>query len=375
MRAGFPGADSAAAGIGVALLKSWDFADWRSRSPGGTQLPFRMDYLEDHGFRLSWTDALHSRFWQGSSIAAPLHLMERLAFPFVQTVLMRQPIRRSPVVFSMFESEANALAMARSVRRRRCTPALVVMTCWLAQILATCSPARRAGYRWAYRGVDRLYYLSENQGAVLAEHLRCEPEKLRFLPFGIDEEEFVPSEAPDQGYVLVVGRDKGRDWTTTFEALRNIGIPVKVCCRPEDLAGICVPDDIEILGYVDRDRYRELLGHACVVVVSTRPLLYPTGQTVLLESMAMKRAVVVSGTPALAGYVRDGITALAVPPGDPRAIREQVLRAAGDSRLRRDLGDAGRRAVEAEFSARVMWEKVALDLLGLLKAKPDCEGS
>lgn len=361
----FSRGDDHAGQVDLAVLKSWDFSRWQTRYGGGWQLPYRMDHLASHGFRLRWTDKVHSAGWDRAGLARPLRMLESLTFPFVQTALMAPAIARSRIVLAMFESEANAVALARSLDPRRPRSALAVVTCWLAHVLTSCSEIRRAGYRRAYRYVDRIYYFSENQQPVLTELLGVDPARLVFIPFGVDDEMFVPPRDPDGGYALVVGRDRGRDWPTTFQAVRDIGMPVKVCCRRSDIAGLEIPSGVEVIGYVERDAYRRLLGRARVVLIATQPVVYPSGQSVLLEAMAMKRAVVVTDAPALRGYFRNGETALVAPVGDPAALRQRLLEAADDRELRGRLGEAGRAAVESSFSAKTMWAAVATDLLAL----------
>jgi glycosyltransferase involved in cell wall biosynthesis len=347
------------------VLKSPDFADWQTRHGGGWQLPYRIDHLEEHGLRLRWTDALYRQGWPESRVAAAIRRAEALTAPFAQTILMARTIAAAPITLAMFESEANALAAARRAWPGRRSSILAVVSCWLAQVLEGCRPARLAAYRWAYQSVDRLYYFSENQGPVLASHLGLSADRLRYLPFGVDDETFTPVGEDDGDYVLVVGRDSGRDWPTLFSALEGIDLPVKLCCRPRDIQGLRVPAGIEVLGYVDRTVYRRLLGRARVVAIATRPLLYPSGQSVLLEAMAMARTAVVTETTSLAGYVADGVTALCVPPGDAGAMRRRILEAAGDSDLRAHVGRNARDAVERSYSARAMWATVAADLLDL----------
>lgn len=349
----------------VALLKSPDFADWQSRYGDGWQLPYRMDHLERHGLHLRWTDALYRPGWPESRAAGAIRRAEALTVPFAQTVLMARSIAAAPITLAMFESEGNALAAAQRAWPGHRPSIFAVITCWLAQVLEDCRPARRAAYRWAYQSVDRLYYFSQNQGPVLAEHLGLDADRLRYLRFGVDDETFNPKGDGDSDYVLVVGRDRGRDWPTLFTALEGIGLPVKLCCRPRDIAGLRVPPGIDVLGYVDRTVYRHLLGRARVVAVAAKPLLYPSGQSVLLEAMAMARAVVVTGTPALEDYVSDGITALVVPPGDAAALRQRLKEAYGDDDMRAVVGYNARQAVERSFSARAMWATVADDLLEL----------
>ena len=348
--------------LDVALLKSWDFAGWRARYGDGTQLPYRIDHLESHGLRLHWTDALHQPGWVSSRPAHLLARAEGVAVPFAQAALMARTMATAPVTLAMFESEANAVAAVRRAWPARRRSALAVVTCWLAHVLAPASRGRRAGYRWAYEAVDRLYYFSANQGPVLADHLGLGVDRLRYIPFGVDDETFRPLGEPDGDYVLVVGRDSGRDWPTLLQAVEGIDMTVKLCCRPRDLAGQRVPANVEMLGYVDRDLYRDLLGRARVVAIASRPLLYPSGQSVLLEGMAMGRTVVVTQTAALSGYVTDGVSALAVPPGDPGALRQRIIEAAADDGLRRDVGSAGRASVEHSFNARAMWAAIASDL-------------
>jgi len=346
--------------VDVAVLKSWDFSAWRAEHPG--QLPYRMDRLEKLGYRLHWTDRLCQNTWQRSRSASILRRAESWSAPFAQTALMARTIRSCSATMAMFESEANSLAFARNLTAASRRPPFLVISCWLAHILSTSSTLRRRGYQWAYRSVDRLYYFSKNQGEILHEALRLPAERLRYLPFGIDSETFVPSAEPDGGYVLAVGRDRGRDWRVFFEAVDGLDLPVKVCSRRSDIAGLKAPRNVEVVGYVDRETYRRLLGRACVVAVVTRPVSYPSGQSVLLEAMAMARAVVVTATPAIEDYIRDGVDCLAVPAGDPWAVRDRIGEAAADPELRSRLGAAARRVVEERYNSDEMWDVVASDL-------------
>lgn len=355
--------------LDVAVLKSWDFSAWQARYGRGWLLPYRIDHLASQGFTLRWTDAVHSASWQRSPWSHPVRWLESRTFPFAQTALMTPAIARSPIVLGMFESEANAAALARSLAPRRPRSSMAVISCWLAHILSDGSQARRAAYRHAYRNVDLIYCFSENQVPVLADVLGGDPARVRCLPFGVDDETFVPERGPEKDYVLVVGRDRGRDWPTTLAALRELRHPAKVCCRSADIAGLDVPPNVEVVGYVELNEYRRLLADALAVLVVTRPLIYPSGQSVLLEAMAMGKAVVVTDTPALRAYFRDGETALAAPVADVGAVRDRLVELLGDDRMRRRLGKAGRASVEQFFSARAMWSAIGDDLRLLVAKK------
>ena len=339
------------------LLKSWVAGTDREQR-------YRIELLADSGVDLRWTDAADRPPWSLGPVRAVTRRLERLGAPFVQTLAAAPRLVRSDVVIAVFESQGNFLAGLRSLRLWPFTrPRFVVVACWLAMDLPRFSPGRRRAYRWMYRGVDRLVYFSPNQTEVYRDVLGIPEERLSFVPFGIDHEYFTPRDVEEEGFVLAVGRDKGRDWATLFDAVRGTDLDLRVVCRPEDVAGQDVPPNATVLGTVDRSTYRDLTARARAVVVATRPLAYPTGQSVTLESMAMGKCCVVSDTPAMAPYLRDGVDAVLVPPQDPAALRAALLRVVDDPDLRKRVGVAAREAVERRFNAPAMWREIA----GLLR--------
>jgi len=75
--------------------------------------------------------------------------------------------------------------------------------------------------------------------------------------------------------------------------------------------------------------------------------------TVFMEAMATARPVIscpMSGVPEL---VRNGDTGLLVPPDDPRALADAIVRLASDDGLRVALGDRGRALVERQHDERL----------------------
>jgi len=70
----------------------------------------------------------------------------------------------------------------------------------------------------------------------------------------------------------------------------------------------------------------------------------------LLEAMAAGKPVVAARTGGIPEVVIDGETGILVPPEDPGALRDALLRLAGDAALRARMGAAGRERVAREFS-------------------------
>lgn len=335
--------------LDVPLLKNLRFGS-------SDHLPYRADHLATHGIHTQYTD----RPWTRLAARIPPHQL--------QTVLMARRIARAEVVLAMFESSAHPLAYARSFGGPLARPRLAVLSCWLPEVLADASPARLARYRRAYATVDLLFCFSRNQVATLADLLQLDPDRIRPLAFGVDDEFFgptTPSEVEAPGRLLAAGRDRGRDWETLFEAVRRADTECDLICRPADIAAYERPAQAHMLGVVDRATYRDHLGASRAVVVATHVLGYPTGQSVLLEAMAMARCCIVTDTPAIREYVDPGRTAIVVPPHDPDALAE-AMQAVTTGRTDTDaIGERARATVLERYRASSMWAEVATHLHAL----------
>jgi len=97
--------------------------------------------------------------------------------------------------------------------------------------------------------------------------------------------------------------------------------------------------------------------------VPTRREGYPfgadcSGQTTLLEAMAMSRPVVVSERRTLADYV-DAETVLTAPAEDSEALAHAINRVLSDGELARNVAVAARCRVEQQFTSRNLAERLA----------------
>lgn len=333
-------------------------------------LPYSVEALRCADLDLLYTNgdyAFCDRFPRAGRVVRQL---ERHVPPFLQTLLAVPQLARSDAILAMFESEAHASAALKLLR----TPPfsrrpIAVISCWLAELLITASPRRRALYRLLYSNVDRLIFFSRNQLDIYHRELALPDHRLQFVPFGVDHIYFTPDPGQCVGReVLAVGRDRGRDWATLFKAVERTSVRVKLVCRESELIGLRVPSNVRVLGTVDRASYRALLAQAPVVVVPSRVCAYPTGQSVALEAMAMGRCCVITQTPALSDYLVPGQNSLAVPPNDPMALRDALQKAIDDEPLRTALGAGGRRCVEERFNAPAMWASVGAILREMVRA-------
>jgi len=90
---------------------------------------------------------------------------------------------------------------------------------------------------------------------------------------------------------------------------------------------------------------------------------------VLVEAMAEGKPVVATEVGGVADVVVDRQTGLLVPPKDPEAMAEAILKLLQDEKLARRMGVEGRKRVYPRYSAKVMVEKIGRLYMELLMGK------
>jgi glycosyltransferase involved in cell wall biosynthesis len=264
-------------------------------------------------------------------------------------------LREADVAFTPL---ANLLPLAARAR-----PGLrvVVVNYGLCMIYERSSRARRRLLAESLRSASAVVCLGKYQREQLLAQIGLDPARVRTALLGIDERFFAPRPMPEsEPYVLTVGKDLSRDFATFVEAVRDLGVRAELAVYPRNLERIELPPNARarVVGPAKlRDLYA---GAACVVIPQRRPeYSYGSeggGLTSLLESMAMARPTVISDRPILHDYVRDGETAVIVPPEDPAALASAIGRVLADPG---SLGAAGRKRVEAQLTTRHLAERLA----------------
>jgi glycosyltransferase involved in cell wall biosynthesis len=101
-----------------------------------------------------------------------------------------------------------------------------------------------------------------------------------------------------------------------------------------------------VLGH--RDDVPQILAASDLVVDASWGGLGLTGS--LREALACERPVIGTNLAGMPELIEDGRTGLLVPPRDPDALAQAIVKLADDPAFRREIGRAGRARVEARFS-------------------------
>jgi glycosyltransferase involved in cell wall biosynthesis len=338
--------------IHIEYSHALDPMSWQARHEAGLvpdRLPYGLDRIAAHGFELSvrgWEASRAVRFLDGAS--------RRLSGGFALVDALRDRVRRNCDVAFCWDERTGVPAALRSALPGE--PPAVLGIIWATDSDARLGRRGRALTHAALRRARAVWAMSPAQLGPLADEWGVRRERLHLLHMGIDVDFWAAADAPTEPELVIGGgNDRHRDHATLVRAMallrrRRPALRLELATHlPADL-----PAELGVKHpHLSHPEMRDLYGRAAVVALALKPNLHLSGLSVMLETMARGRPLVVTATPGMEEYVTDGENGLLVPPGDAEALSAAVDRLLSDPDYASAVGGAGRRAVEQRFSTRL----------------------
>lgn len=337
--------------IGALFVTDWthEFADFRRGRVPAHRL-FGLGALAERGHTIRPAGALPQRL-RG----------RRWGWPLWQAVWSVATQHRIDIVLATHEAAALPVLAARRVGLLRRPVAVITVAA-----ASTLFGSGRSGRirRHLLAGADLLIALSSAQVETL--HRLYPGCAVAFCPLGVDTDFFAPAGRPPPGHpaaagpasLLAVGTNPGKDFPTLVRAL-GPGRPAVIVTDADNVAAARAAmsgQDITFRSHVPITELREMYAAAATMVFPLREVDFSSGQTVLLEALALGVPCVVSDVTHIRDYADPGVVHL-VPAGDPDALRAALAAP--------PVGDPGRRRafVTERFTAGHMADRLA-ELLG-----------
>lgn len=199
-------------------------------------------------------------------------------------------------------------------------------------------------------GVDAFFSPGGDEQNYILYAGTMEPRK------GIDDLLAVWSSLPDPRPRLILAGDAGWRGAGVPPALRSVSRAAAGAGRDARRVAAGTAAPLEVLGYVTRERLRELYRGALAFVYPSR---YEGFGIPPLEAMACGAPVIATRTGAIAEFAGDA--AVLLDPGDRDALHAALVNVLGDAVLRRELRGRG-----PERARRYDWDRSARTMAELL---------
>lgn len=211
------------------------------------------------------------------------------------------------------------------------------------------------------RKIDCIVCVSKVEEQILIKEFGMK-ENTVFVPAGVDSSYFRPLALAEDVDVLSIGADINRDFEILFEAARTHGDRsfriITTRYTAESFGEI--PPNMEILTDVSMGEIRQHIGRGRVLALPVIPNSYSGATTVLLQAMAMGKAVIANreGANALGYPFRDGQNLLFVPSCQSQELDKALVTLLDDKELRLRIGKNARETVVNELDLGAFHEKL-----------------
>jgi len=225
----------------------------------------------------------------------------------------------------------------------------------------------------AAKSIDFIIYHSSIQQKWYEKNLPFLSNKTKFIPFGVDEDEFKPQKLNRKAkFILSFGEPgRGRDYKTLLKSWENIShndykLIIIGPARCEELGYLNLPMDVELKGLFNIAELKEYIINSDFVVLPLPYYKHSYGQMSFLQSMSCGKAVVITKTPSTVDYFPKDYE-LFVAPKDPSDLARKIKYSMEHPAEIERIGIDFRKRIIDEFNEK----KMANDIYSILKGIVD----
>ncbi len=206
------------------------------------------------------------------------------------------------------------------------------------------------------RGIDAFVCIRTGDIPVMERRFgvparRCH---FAFFPASLTSES---ANTKEQGYIYSAGWAH-RDWPTLLRALKDVPYPAILSVSGTLDVPAEARERVRVLPQCTPAEGRSLMAGASLVALAFEDTFLPSGPLVLLDAMAMGKAVVTTRVNGTRDYVDSPRTAVLTEPGDSEGLAASLTRLMEDEPLRRSTGQAARDKAGRCFTTRQFMDRI-----------------
>lgn len=195
---------------------------------------------------------------------------------------------------------------------------------------------RARSARAALGRVNRFVVHSTAEIEAYARDLALPADRFQFVPLQYGGAVSNAGPPPGDPYLFATGSGF-RDYGTMFAAVEKLGYRTLVLAGPRALAGLEVPDNVEIIDAMSKAEIHRHVLHARANVLPLNEDGVTAGLVTIVEAFRHGRAMVGTARSGVEDYLIDDDTALLAPPFDVNGLADRLEAMWTDESLRERL--------------------------------------
>ena len=227
----------------------------------------------------------------------------------------------SDVVWTYYDKDAIFIAKLKKIPvLNRFIPKHIACFIWLIDECSNLNKKQICRYKSLLDKIDKIIFHSKTEKEKFVEYFDLPECKLQYVTFGINTQAYSQSSTDRRpknlgvkgNFILFVGTDRHRD----IELLKKIGrkfsdqeFVVATCTKKYLNANY--PRNFNVLT-TDLRGMRWLYKYSKFVIIPSLYNEHASGCTTIMESAAIKKAVIVSEVPGIEDYVVNGVTGIVI---------------------------------------------------------------
>lgn len=198
--------------------------------------------------------------------------------------------------------------------------------------------------RFMFRSVDRVICSSRSEADYYNHEFGWETGKAQFVPI-LTSPRCLEHPYPDavESYLFAAGR-VFRDYRTAIDAVKGTPFKLIIVGAAGVTQQVVGNEQVQVFEEIPLEQFTRLMRRAAAVVVPLVDKKISTGQTVILQAMAMGKLVIATRTAGTEDYIDHMVDGLLISPGNVEEMTS-AMNAAADPELRRNCGDRARERI------------------------------
>lgn len=230
---------------------------------------------------------------------------------------------------------------------------------------------RRAAAR-AFRSVTRFVVSSTWERELYAAYFDIPPSRIAFQHWGVQAPKVAADSARliEAPYVCALG-SQARDYATLVEAARRLPhLRLAIVATPDSVREIRMPDNVEVHVNIPYATAMQLLQHSELMVLPMNDVRARCGHVTAVSALHLGVPVVSTDCRGLDDYLRQDVTAVVTPHGQPDELAKAIDGLVSDGARKTQLGQRGQAFARAHCTEGAVIDGFRRSLVerGLLRA-------